>query len=153
MHNVPLSSEERQVVLDYATRLERRSRYWRVCRWLAIGYFIFGLGLLLAVDRLASQMRTTLELPPEALKVPEKVEAKAVEDSLRSVASHGDTQVAALRAEVYLLLKVLIVVGIGTALFTYVVSDWTRHRRDRLIVRLLRSVLSDRGDEKHEKEL
>jgi hypothetical protein len=50
----------------------------------------------------------------------------------------------------YLLLKVLIVVGIGTGMLVYVVSQWTRDRRDRLVVRLLRSAVSDTGNTEDE---
>ncbi|NLH73580.1 MAG: hypothetical protein GX456_11050 [Verrucomicrobia bacterium] len=140
MQSVSLTSEERQVVLDYATRLDKRSRHWRVLRWLSVGCFVFGLVLLLAVDRLSTKMRSTMELPPAAVE--------GFESSLQLVVAHGDAQIAALRAEMYLVIRVLIAAGIGTALFVYAVSEWRRDRRDRLVVRLLRSVASDETGEK-----
>ena len=149
MQNVTLTFEERQVVLNYAARLEKRSRQWRVLRWLSVGGFIFGLGLLVAVDRMSAKMRAAFELPPEVLKLSESAGSKSVESSLQLLAAHGDAQVVALRAEMYLHLKALIVAGIGTALFVYAVSDWRRDRRDRLVVRLLRTAVTDAGDPKH----
>jgi hypothetical protein len=151
MQNVTLTSEEREVVLDYAARLEKRSRHWRVLRWLSVGCFIFGIGLLLAVDRLGAKMRSAFELPPEALKLSQNAGSKSIESSLQLLAAHGDAQVMALRAEMYLVLRALIVAGVGTALFVHVVSEWRRDRRDRLVVRLLRSfVSSDAGNKKDE---
>ena len=142
MQSVSLTSEERQVVLDYAARLDKRSRHWRVLRWLSVGCFVFGLVLLLAVDRLSAKMRSTMELPPAAVE--------RFESSLQLVAAHGDAQIAALRAEMYLVIRALIVAGVGTALFAYAVAEWRRDRRDRLVVRLLRSVVADEGGEKDE---
>jgi hypothetical protein len=139
MQSVTLTSEERQVVLDYAARLEKRSRHWRAWRWLAVGCFVFGLVLLLAVDRLSARMRSTMELPPIAVE--------KFENSLQLVVAHGDAQIAALRAEMYLVIRVLVVAGIGTVLFAYAVSEWKRDRRDRLVVRLLRSVVSEERNE------
>jgi hypothetical protein len=153
MQDVTLTSDERQVVLDYATRLEKRGRQWRFLRWLAVACFAFGLVLLLAVDRLSARTRNMLdmlELPSEALNIPGKTGSESVESSLRLLAAHGDIQIAALRAEFYLVLKVIIIAGIGTALFVHAVSEWRRDRRDRLVVRLLRSFVADTGDSKHE---
>ena len=150
MQNVTLTSEEREVVLDYAARLEKRSRHWRVFRWLAVGCFVFSLGLLLAVDRLGAKMRSTFELPPETLKLSQNGGSKSVESALQMLAAHGDTQVIALRAEMYLILKALLVAGVGTALFVHVVSEWKRDRRDRLVVRLLRSFASSDAGEKRD---
>jgi hypothetical protein len=151
MQNVTLTSEEREVVLDYAARLEKRSRHWRVLRWLSVGCFIFGLGLLLAVDRLGAKMRSTFELPPETLKLSQNAGSESVEGSLQLLAAHGDAQVMELRAEMYLFFKAFIVAGVGTVLFIHVVSEWRRDRRDRLVVRLLRSfVASDAGDKPDE---
>jgi hypothetical protein len=142
MRNVSLTPEERQVVLDYAARLDKRSRYWRVLRWLSVVYFVFGLVLLLAVDRLSAKMRSAMEFPPAAVE--------SFESSLQLVVAHGDAQIAALRGEMYLVIQVLIVAGIGTALFAHAVSEWRRDRRDRLVVKLLRSVVADERDEKDE---
>lgn len=150
MQNVTLTHEEREVVLDYATRLEKRSRQWRVLRWLSVGCFIFGLGLVVAVEQMSARMHAALELPPEVLKIPEGMESKSVESKLQLLVAHRDAQVVALRAEMYLLLKALIAAGIGTALFVHAVSDWRRDRRGRLIVRLLRLVVTEVGNTKHE---
>jgi len=139
MQNVSLTSEERQVVLDYAARLDKRSRHWRVLRWLSVGCFVFGLVLLLASDRLSTKMRSTMELPAAAVE--------GFESSLQLVVAHGDAQITALRAEMYLFIRVLVVAAIGTVLFAYAVSEWRRDRRDRLIVRLLRSVVSEERNE------
>jgi hypothetical protein len=142
MRNVSLTPEERQVVLDYAARMDKRSRYWRVLRWLSVVYFVFGLVLLLAVDRLSAKMRSAMEFPPAAVE--------SFESSLQLVFAHGDAQIAALRGEMYLVIQVLIVAGIGTALFAHAVSEWRRDRRDRLVVKLLRSVVADERGEKDE---
>jgi hypothetical protein len=151
MHNVTLTSEEQEVILDYAARLQKRSRQWRVFRWLSVGCFILGIGLLFAVVRLSDRMRSAIELPPEALKIPENAGSKLVASSLEMIAAHGDAQVAVLRAEFFLVLKALMVAGVGTALFVHAVSDWRRDRRDRVVARLLRSVAaSDTGDKEHE---
>ena len=140
MTNVSLTSNEKKVILDYANRLEKRSRYWPVSRWLAVACFLFGLVLLLAFDRAGGKLRSTFDLPPEALKLSETGGARAVEKSLERLATHVDAQIVVLRAEFYSALKVLVVVGIGTGLFVYAASEWTRDRRDRLVVRLLRQV-------------
>lgn len=143
MQSVNLTSEERQVLLDYAARLEKRSRHWHARRWLAICCFVFGLILLLAVDRLSAVMRSAFELPPEALRISETASAEAGASSLQLVVAACNAQIAALRAEIYLVIGVYFVVGIGTALFVHAVSDWRRDQRDRLVVRLLRSFVSD----------
>jgi hypothetical protein len=150
MNNVPLTSEDRVVILEYAARLEKRSCHWRVLRWLSVGCFIFGLGLLLAVDRVAARMRSTLELPPNVLKISDNAGAKSLESSLELIVAHEDARLMALRAELLLYLKALIVAGVGTALFVYAVSDWRRDRRDKVVAKLLRSVASsDTVEQEH----
>jgi len=59
MQNITLTSDEQEIVMDWATRLEKRSRHWRAWRWVAVVCFVFGLGSLLAVDRVAARMRST----------------------------------------------------------------------------------------------
>jgi hypothetical protein len=103
---------------------------------LSVVYFVFGLVLLFAVDRLSTKMRSAMEFPPAAVE--------SFESSLQLVVAHGDAQIAALRAEMYLVIQVLIVAGIGTALFAHAVSEWRRDRRDRLVVKLLRQLLLTR---------
>jgi hypothetical protein len=142
MQSVTLSSEERQVVLDYAAHLEKRSRHWRAWRWMAVGCFTIGLVLLFAVTRMSVRMYSAFELPPEALSVSETASPKAIESSLRLVVAHADAQVAVLRAEMSFIIRALIVAGVGTALFIHVVSEWGRDRRDRLVVRLLRAAVA-----------
>ncbi len=142
MQNITLTSEEREVVLNCAARLEKRSRYWRVWRWLAVACFVFGLGLLLAADRVATRVRSALKLPPNVLKISENTGAKSVESSLELIVAHEDAQVMALRAEILLFLEALIVAGTGTALFAYAVSDWRRDRRDQVVAKVLRSLVS-----------
>ena len=148
MQNITLTSEEREVVLDYAARLEKRSRHWRAWRWVGVACFVFGLGLLFAVDRVAVRMRSTLEFPPNVLKISENAGAKSIESSLELIVAHEDAQVMALRAELLLYLKALIVAGVGAALFVYAVSDWRRDGRDRVVAKLLRSVASSDTEEK-----
>lgn len=153
MQPFTLTPDDREVVLNYAARLEKRSRHWRVLRWLAVGYFVFGIVLLVAVYGLETVMRSDFELPPEALKVSEAAGAKAMENSLQLLAAHGELQVIALRAEFHGLLRALIVAGIGTAMFLYCVSEWRRDRRDRLVARLLRTAVAmDAGDMQRENQ-
>lgn len=141
MTNLTLTADEQKVVLDYANRLEKRSRYWRAVRWLAVGCFLFGLVLLFGFDWAGEKLRSTMELPREALKISDAGGAQAVEKSLERLATRVDGQIAVLRAEFYLALKVLVVAGIGTGLFLYAASEWTRDQRDRLVVRLLRAAV------------
>src|SRR5258708_3185640 len=138
MQNITLTSEEREVVLDCAARLEKRSRHWCVWRWLAVACFVFGLVLLLAANRVAARMRSALQLPPSVLKISENAGAKSVESSLELIVAHEDAQVMALRAELLLFLKALIVAGTGAALFAYAVSDWRRDRRDQVVAKVVR---------------
>ena len=88
-------------------------------------------------------MQTALELPPDTLKVSESAEPKTIESKLLLVASNVNTQIIALRAEMYLLSRILLVVGAGAGLLAYVLSDWRRDRRDKLIARLLRLALAE----------
>ncbi len=148
MQSVNLTSEERQVLLDYAAHMEKRSRHWHAWRWLAICCFVFGLILLLAVVRLSAVMRSAFELPPEALRISETARAEAGASALQLVVAAGNAQIAALRAEIYLVIRVYFVVGMGTALFAHAVSDWRRDQCDWLVVRLPRSVVSDERSQK-----
>ena len=133
------------------SRLARkRCRQWRVLRWLAVACFILGVGLLVCAGYTIARMHTTMELPKEALTFPENPGSKLLASSITMIAAHDDAQVVVLRAEVYLVLKVVLVAGGGTALFVYAVSDWRRDRRDRVISKLLRSLASsETGDEGH----
>jgi hypothetical protein len=140
MESVSLTPDEREVILDYAAQLKKRSRPWRGLRWLGVGCFIFSLCLLLAVDHYSAEIRSRLELSSGALKVPENAGSKSITSALEMVATHGEVQVAALRTEFYLFLKALIVVCGGTGLVVHAVSNWRRDKRDLVGAKLLDSL-------------
>jgi hypothetical protein len=102
------------VLPDSAACLDKRSRHWRVLRWLIVGCYVSKLVVLLAVDRLCVQMRTTLELPPAVIE--------NFDSSPQWVVAQGHARVAALRVEMYWVIKALMTCGMGTALFVYAVS-------------------------------
>jgi hypothetical protein len=99
---------------DSAPCPDKRSRHWRVLRWLIVGCYVSKLVVLLAVDGLCVQMRTTLEFPPAVIE--------NFDSSLQWVVAHGHARVAALRVEMYWVIKALMTCGMGTALFVYAVS-------------------------------
>jgi len=97
---------------------------------------------VLAVDRLCVKMRTTLELPPAVIE--------NFVSSLQWVVAQGHARVAALRVQMYWVIKVLMTCGMGIALFVYAVSQRSRDRYDRVVARLLRSMVADERGENHD---
>ena len=151
MLNVSLTSEERKDLLDYAARLEKRSRYWRATCWAAVFSFFAGLFLLFATYHFVSKFRSFSEVPLGAFEIPKDADPKLVSRYLGLIAAYTGLQETSLRVEFYFALKAVVAAVIGTALFIYVVSDWRRDRRDRVIAKLLRSVAaSDTGHKEHE---
>jgi hypothetical protein len=146
MH-VPLTPEEREFVLAYASCLEKRGRHWPVVRWLAAGCFVGGIILLVAAFRLASRMQSDFELPSEALKIMEQAGSKTVGSSLTLLASQVKVQVMVLRAQMVFVLNALIAAGVGTAMFVYALSDCTRDKRDPIAAKLLRLLVAAAGED------
>ena len=145
--SVALAPEDRKVILDYAAQLEKRSGKWRGFRWAAVVCFMVGFGSLVGAFYLCGKMHFMVELPPSALKIPEKLDAKAITSTLEVLSAFNDAKLASLRGELYTLVKALISAGIGAALFAHVASNWNRDKRDKVVAKLLRSVATtDTGD-------
>ncbi|HUW81249.1 MAG TPA: hypothetical protein VMZ31_00470 [Phycisphaerae bacterium] len=138
MIELQLTDEERKVARDYARRLEKGAKRWRPSRWAAMAAFVFGLCLLLAVEHSVQKMHSVMNLPDEIVSADITPTAKLNASHIELLATHMDVKIVTLRAELYLVLKALIVAGIGVGLFVSVASNWRRDRRDRLMAKLLR---------------
>ena len=145
-----LTDEERKVARDYATRLEKNAKRWRTSRWIAIAACMFGVCLLLGAERVGQKMRSVTDLPDEALSADVTPTPKLNASHIELLATHIDVKIVTVRAELYLVLKALIVAGIGVGLFVCVVSDWRRDRRNRLMAKLLRYIAVDHQEDNAE---
>ena len=148
MIELQLTDEERKVARDYARRLEKNARWWRMSRWAAIAAFAFGLCALLAVDHFVQKMQSVTNLPDRILSADITPTPKVNAVSIELLANHIDVKIAILRAEFYLVLKALVTAVIGWALFISVASNWRRDRRDRLTAKLLRCLADGCGQER-----
>jgi len=147
MIELQLTDEERKVARDYARRLEKGAKRWRPSRWAAMIAFVFALCPLLAADHFVQKMQSVTNLPDEILSADITPTPKLNATSIELLANHIDVKIVILRAEFYLVLKALVVAGIGVSLFIYAASNWRRDRRDRLTAKLLRCLADGCGQE------
>jgi len=144
--NIHLTDDERDVALKYAMRLEKTADRWRFWRWSGVVAFVAGMCLLLAVDHLGRKMSSLIRLPHRALSREVTPTPELNASGIELLESYIEVRVMSLRAEIFLVIKSLMVAGIGVGMFVYAVSDWRRDRRDRLIAKLLRCLASERDE-------
>jgi hypothetical protein len=128
--------DETEVVREHIAELQKRARRWRFHRWSAVVFFVFGLGLLLAVDRLAPHMDDILADSMSSTILPD-------DTSQRLMKSYVDAKIVSLRTEIFLSIKALIVAGIGTSMFVWTMSNRKKDKRDLLLARFLEQTLKE----------
>ncbi len=146
---IDLTDDERAVALKYAERLEKTAARWRFWRWSGVIAFVFGMCLLLAVEQLGKKL-SSIALPDQALNAEVTPTPELNASSIKLLASQIEVKAVTLRAEIFLVLKALIVAGIGVGMFVYATSDWRRDQRDRLVAKLLRCVASEEDEDRGE---
>lgn len=138
MHmKIALTDEDRNVALEYATRLEKSAKNWRVYRWSTIFLFILSVGLLLGTDHMCKRLQLVGDLPEEIATVEIEPTPELNASRIEAVETATQLKVAILRRELSIWLKVLPMAFLSVAMLCHVLSNWRKDRRDQLIAKLL----------------
>ncbi len=140
-----LTDEERSLALDYARRLERNARFWRIWRWFGIAALLLSLVLTAVAVRMDRKIQTVTDLPMEILNPGVAPTPELNASMIELVVTYVRLRAVALRTELLFLLKILVAQVLAVAVFLSCLVNWRRGDHDRLAAKILRQLVAPPG--------
>ena len=132
-----LTPNEAQFLRERIALLKKHARRWKFEKVMGVVCFILGLALLFGVDKFATYMS---RIPKEMYAHPSLQDHPVTVQDMRS---YVDMNILMQRVTFIAYLKVLLVAGVGTAMFVWTFSNREKDKRDLLLAKFLTELLNE----------
>lgn len=130
-----LTTNEARFVQSYIETLEKQARHWRSVKIVAVACLIIGLGLVFAVNRFVSHMKSNADEHYASIKM------NKMTCTIEDMQNYVDAKMSHLKAEVFMNIQALLVLMVGATLFVWTFSNRDKDKKDLLFAKFLRTLL------------
>jgi len=144
MKNPDINEAEKNYLINYASRLKRRSCNWRWMRWLSVIYLIISIGFVLIKDRVIEEKRLLDSITVQTVNISKEAGSKEISAAMNDLFEKCHNRTSLLLTEKCIILAINILIFMGPVFFGYTVYNWNRDIRDKLMAKLVISVLESK---------
>lgn len=129
------TKQETEYLEKLLRRLEKEKKHWPWLRWLILFASIFLIGAAFYILNLHGHLQDSLS---STFSMPKK------EFDPKMVKLFVDSQLANLRLEFIILIKIVLYEIIGAGMLVYCLKNWNRHTRNGIIIKAIKESTSEK---------
>ncbi len=145
--NLKLTDAEKQFALKYSSQLENKAKAWRILRWPAILFFLIGTGIFLFTGDIGDILNEVMSTKGEIISNDVAPTPETNASNIETLTILIDMKADLLRVEFGDAMRGFIGLWVCFFLCLYVLSNWHRDQRDRLMAKVLRSMADSNKQE------
>jgi hypothetical protein len=135
LKHTELTTDEMRLVQSHIQKLEKQARHWWLQKITAVVCLIVSLGLLFTVNRFISYMKS------DTNELYSLIARSKTTCTIEDMRSYVDAKISYLKAEMFMNIKVLLVLMVGATLFVWTFSNREKDKINLLLAKFLRTLL------------